>query len=168
MHEQTQAREQRLLQSVPDAQTAVVAVVAGEGNTALFESLGASRIVAGGQTMNPSTAELVAAIEAAPGKGVLVLPNNSNVVLAAEQAARLAAKEVAVVPTDSIQSGLAAMVAFDPARLPGENAREMEEILESLATGEVTIASRDAQLNGVAVREGEFSRSAASCTAPYG
>ena len=156
MHEQTQAREQRLLQSVPDAQTAVVAVVAGEGNTALFESLGASRIVAGGQTMNPSTAELVAAIEAAPGKGVLVLPNNSNVVLAAEQAARLAAKEVAVVPTDSIQSGLAAMVAFDPARLPGENAREMEEILESLATGEVTIASRDAQLNGVAVREGEF------------
>src|SRR5436190_1576425 len=82
MHEQTQAREQRLLQSVPDAQTAVVAVVAGEGNTALFESLGASRIVAGGQTMNPSTAERVAAIEAAPGKGVLVLPNNSNVVLA--------------------------------------------------------------------------------------
>src|SRR5881398_1452205 len=70
------AREERLLQSVPDAETAVVAVVAGEGNRALFESLGASRIVEGGQTMNPSTAELVAAIDAAPGKAVLVLPNN--------------------------------------------------------------------------------------------
>jgi uncharacterized protein len=156
MHEQTQAREARLLQSVPDAETAVVAVVAGEGNRALYESLGAARIVEGGQTMNPSTAELVAAIEASPGKGVLVLPNNSNVLLAAEQAARLAGKEVAVVATDTLQSGLAAMVAFDPDRPAGENADEMRQILDSLATGEVTIASRDAQLNGIAVREGEF------------
>ena len=156
MHQQTQAREQRLLEPVPNAETAVVAVVAGEGNRRLFESLGAARIVAGGQTMNPSTADLVAAIDAAPGNTVLVLPNNSNVLLAAEQAARLAAKQVEVVPTDSLQSGLAAMVAFDPDRSTEENAAEMREILESLATGEVTIASRDAQLNGIAVHEGEF------------
>jgi hypothetical protein len=156
MHEQTHAREERLLRSVPDAETAVVAVVAGDGNKALFESLGASRIVEGGQTMNPSTAELVAAIDAAPGKAVLVLPNNANVLLAAEQAARLASKEVAVVRTDTLQSGLAAMVAFDPDRPCVDNAEEMRQVLHSLATGEVTIASRDAQLNGVPVREGEF------------
>jgi uncharacterized protein len=156
MHEQTHAREERLLQSVPDADTAVVAVVAGEGNKALFESLGASRIVEGGQTMNPSTAELVEAIDAAPGKAVLILPNNSNVLLAAEQAARLASKSVVVVRTDTLQSGLAAMVAFDPDRTPVDNAEEMRQVLVSLATGEVTIASRDAQLNGVAVRQGEF------------
>lgn len=156
MQEQTQARKERLLEPVPDVPTAVVAVVAGKGNRRLFESLGATRIVEGGQTMNPSTADLVAAIEAAPGQEVLVLPNNSNVVLAAEQAARLAGKRVEVVPTDSLQSGLAAMVAFDPDRSADQNAAEMWEILETVATGEVTIASRDAQLNGIPVREGEF------------
>ena len=156
MHRQTQAREERLLASVPDAQTAVVAVVAGEGNRRLFESMGATRIVEGGQTMNPSTADLMAAINAAPGGEIIVLPNNSNVVLSAEQAARLATKRVEVVPTDSLQSGLAAMVAFDQNRVAQENASEMRELLESVATGEVTIASRDAQLNGIVVREGEF------------
>jgi DAK2 domain fusion protein YloV len=156
MHEQTRGREDRLLEPVPDAKSAVVAVVAGEGNRRLFESLGATRIVEGGQTMNPSTADLVAAIAAAPGTEVLVLPNNTNVLLAAEQAARLAGKRVEVVATDSLQSGLAAMVAFDPEREAEQNASDMRAILESVATGEVTIASRDARLNGVAVREGEF------------
>jgi DAK2 domain fusion protein YloV len=156
MHEQTRGREERLLEPVPDAKSAVVAVVAGEGNRRLFESLGVTRIVAGGQTMNPSTADLVAAIAAAPGTEVLVLPNNTNVLLAAEQAARLAGKRVEVVATDSLQSGLAAMVAFDPEREAEQNASDMRAILESVATGEVTIASRDARLNGVAVREGEF------------
>src|SRR5207237_10198744 len=134
----------------------VVAGVAGEGRRRLFTSLGAARIVEGGQTLTPSTADLVAAIDAAPGNTVLVLPNTSNVLLTAEQAARLAAKQAEVVATDSLQSGLAAMVAFDPDRSAKENAAEMREILESLATGEATIASRDAQLNGIAVHEGEF------------
>jgi DAK2 domain fusion protein YloV len=156
MHEQTRGREERLLEPVPDAKSAVVAVVAGEGNRRLFESLGATRIVEGGQTMNPSTADFVAAIAAASGTEVLVLPNNTNVLLAAEQAARLAGKRVEVVATDSLQSGLAAMVAFDPEREAEQNASDMRAILESVATGEVTIASRDARLNGVAVREGEF------------
>ena len=157
MHEQMQAREERLLAHAADAKpAAVVAVVAGEGNRRLFESLGATEIVAGGQTMNPSAAELVAAIENAPAKEVVLLPNNGNVVLTAEQAAGFASKPIEVVPTRTMQAGLAAMLAFDAERDAAANAAEMRDALGSIATGEVTIASRDAQLNGVAVREGEF------------
>jgi fatty acid kinase len=156
MHEQTAAREERLLEVVPDAASAVVAVVAGDGNRTLFESLGASRIVEGGQTMNPSTADLVAAIDAAPGNEVIVLPNNSNIVLGAEQAARLAAKRADVVPTDSLQAGLAAMVSFNAERSAEENAVEMRDAAAAVSTGEVAIASRDVDLNGVAIREGTY------------
>jgi hypothetical protein len=159
MHEQTVQREERLLEAVPDAPpagSAVVAVVAGDGNRELFESLGATKIVVGGQTMNPSAAELVAAVDKVDAAEVIVLPNNANVILTAEQAAGLAAKPVTVVPTDSIQAGLAVMVSFLPERSAAENAAEMSEVLESVVTGEVTIASRDVDLNGVAVKKGRW------------
>jgi hypothetical protein len=156
MHEQTIEREERLLEAVPDAASGVVAVVAGDGNRRLFESLGASRIVAGGQTMNPAASDLVAAIAATPAAEVVLLPNNSNVILTAEQAAGLAAKRVEVVPTDSIPAGLAAMVAFEPDRPASENAADMRELLESVKTGEVTIASRDVELNGLSVHKGAW------------
>jgi uncharacterized protein len=157
MHEQTVQREERLLEAVPDApRSAVVAVVAGEGNRALFESLGATRIVEGGQTMNPSTAELVDAVAAANADEIILLPNNSNVILSAEQAAELAEKPVTVVHTDSIPAGLAAMVSFLPERSAAENAGEMSDVLENVVTGEVTIASRDAELNGVSVTQGRW------------
>ena len=157
MHEQTVQREERLLEPVTaQATTAVVAVVAGEGNRRLFESLGASQIVEGGQTMNPSTVALVRAIEAAPAADVIVLPNNSNVILAAEQAAAHAEKRAEVVATDSLPAGLAAIVAFDPDRDAVTNAAEMREILAGVATGEVTVASRDVELNGIKIREGTY------------
>jgi dihydroxyacetone kinase-like predicted kinase len=159
MHEQTQQRGQRLLEAVPDAPPAtsgVVAVVAGDGNRRLFESLGATKIVAGGQTMNPSAAELVDAIESTPAAEIVLLPNNSNVILSAEQAAGLTGKPVTVVPTDSLQAGLAAMLAFDPERPAAENATEMNEVAEGVKTGEVTIASRDVELNGLSVRKGAW------------
>ena len=159
MHEQTVQREERLLEAVPDApptQSAVVAVVAGDGNRRLFESLGAVKIVEGGQTMNPATADLVAAIEQTDAGEVIVLPNNSNVILSAEQAAQLAAKPAIVVPTGSIPAGLAAMVSFLPERSAQENATEMLDVLESVITGEVTIASRDVELDGIAVRKGAW------------
>jgi DAK2 domain fusion protein YloV len=159
MHEQTLQREQRLLEAVPDAPpatTGVVAVVAGDGNRKLFESLGATRIVEGGQTMNPSTAELVAAIESTPAAEVVVLPNNSNVILSAEQAVGLVDKPVTVVPTDSLPAGLAAMLAFDPDSPSEENAAAMNEVLAEVKTGEVTIASRDVDMNGVSVRKGAW------------
>jgi DAK2 domain fusion protein YloV len=157
MHAQTQEREARLLHAVPDAAAAcaVVAVAAGDGNRALFES-GGARVVDGGRTMNPSTADLVAAIEAAPADEVVVLPNNSNVIMSAEQAADHSSKKVRVVPTRSLQAGLAALIAFDPTRGAEENVEPMAEAVESVATGAVTIASRDIQLNGVSVRKGKW------------
>ena len=157
MHAQTQHRSARLLEAVPDeVQTDVVAVVVGEGNRRLFETLGATSFVEGGQTMNPSTADLVAAIERTGGAEVVLLPNNSNVIMSAEQAAQLATKPVQVVASESIPAGLAAIVSFDPQRNAEENATEMREVLAAIATGEVTVASRDAQLNGLAVPKGSF------------
>ena len=153
MHRQTVERERRLGAA---AASAVVAVVAGAGNKRLFESLGATQIVEGGQSMNPSAAALLDAIEAASAHEVVVLPNNSNVVMTAEQAAGLSAKRVEVVPSESIAAGLAAMVSFDGARAAPENASAMREALSTVATGEVTRASRDADVNGISVRAGEY------------
>ena len=156
MHRQTEQREERLLAALPGARTAVVAVVAGDGNRRLFEQLGAERVVEGGQTMNPSTADLHEAIESAGVGEIVLLPNNSNVVMAAEQAARVAGKPVQVVATKSIPSGLAALVAFNPERSAEENAEAMREALAGLASGEIAIATRDASTNGVVVQEGQY------------
>jgi DAK2 domain fusion protein YloV len=156
MHRQTEAREARLLHLVPARATDVVAVVAGAGNVELFRSLGAVQIVEGGQSMNPSTAEIVLAVEAADAPEVVVLPNNANVILSAEQAARHATKPVRVVPTTSIPAGIAAMVSYDGARSAEENAVEMEAAVRAVVTGAVTTASRDVELNGLAVRKGAF------------
>ena len=158
MHVQTRQREDRLLQPVPDTAvetTAVVAVSAGDGNRALFESFGAF-VVDGGSTMNPSTADLLAAIERAGTPEVVVLPNNGNVIMSAEQAADHADKTVQVVPTHTLQAGLAALVSFDPALGADANAQAMRETVDAVATGAVTIASRDVQLNGVAVKSGKW------------
>jgi DAK2 domain fusion protein YloV len=159
MHKQTEQREERLLHVVaegPASLSEVVAVVAGAGNRALFESSGATQVVEGGQSMNPSAAELLAAIDRTDARSVFVLPNNSNVILAAEQAADLSTKDVHVIRTDSIPAGLAALVAFNSSKDADANAEAMEEALGSIATGAVTIASKDAQLNGVAISRGNF------------
>jgi len=158
MHAQTQEREARLLHAVPEADAAtcaVVAVASGDGNRALFESGGAI-VVDGGRTMNPSTADLVEAIQAAPASEVIVLPNNGNVIMSAEQAGNHSSKKVRVVPTRSLQAGLAALIAFDPTQGAEENVAPMAEAVETVATGAVTIASRDIQLNGVSVRKGKW------------
>jgi uncharacterized protein len=141
MHRQTEEREVRLLDAADLSPTAVVAVSVGNGNRLLFESAGAT-VVDGGETMNPSTEALLRAIAAAPGAEVVVLPNNPNVFLAAEEAAGLANKPVHVVRSGSIQAGLAAMVAHDATREGGEDAAEMSETTEGVAVGAVTVASR--------------------------
>ncbi len=166
MHEQTLEREDRLLAAVPDAPpteratTGVVAVVAGDGNRRLFESLardvGPIKIVEGGQTMNPSTADLLAAVRALDADEAVILPNNSNILLAAEHAAAHADRPVEVVAADSIPAGLAAMVSFDGARTAAENAAEMREAVAAVKTGEVTVASRDVQMNGLSIRKGDW------------
>jgi DAK2 domain fusion protein YloV len=157
MHEQMRVREERLLHPVPSAPqaTAAIAVAAGDGNRRLFESLGA-RFVDGGRTMNPSTADLLAAVEADLAPEAVILPNNKNVQLAAEHAAEHATKRVRVVPTASLQAGLAAMVAFDPTASAEENAEAMLGAAAEVATGAVTIASRDVDTNGLAVRKGAW------------
>jgi DAK2 domain fusion protein YloV len=158
MHEQTREREERLLHAVPDGtprECAAIAVAGGTGNRRLFESLGA-RVVDGGRTMNPSTAELLAAVEAEPAPGAVILPNDRNVQMAAEHAAENASKPVCVVPTVSLQAGLAAMVAFDPALSAEENGEAMAAAADEVATGAVTVASRDVQTNGLAVSKGAW------------
>jgi hypothetical protein len=160
MHHQTAQREDRLLEgagaTVPTLETGLVAVCPGRGNRRLFESLGATRVIEGGQSMNPSAAEIVAAIDAVPSAEVIVLPNNSNVILTAEQAALHAKGSVRVVPSRSVQAGLAAMGRYVPTNTPEQNEQVMLDVLASIATGEVTVASRDAELDGVQIRKGDF------------
>jgi uncharacterized protein len=160
MHEQQERRERRL-SLVPSSRTksGIVAVVAGEGNGLLFESLagvGAIRVVDGGQTANPSTAELVEALQELEADEAVILPNNPNVRLAAEHAAEQGERPAVVVPTASIPAGLAAALAFDGTRSAAENAAAMTEAAAAVATGEVTRASRDVSLNGLAIRRGDW------------
>jgi DAK2 domain fusion protein YloV len=157
MHKQTAEREERLLEAVPGFRTTVVAVVAGDGNRKLFEdtALGEAVVVEGGQSMNPSVEAILGAVEAR-GNEVLLLPNNANVLMAAQQAASEASVPTMVLPTRSIQEGLAALVAFDPERSAAENLDAMSQAISSLATGEVTVASRDAELNGFAIHRGNY------------
>ena len=161
MHEQQERRERRLsLVPAARAKSGVVAVVAGEGNRRLFETLaepvGTIQVVDGGQTANPSTAELLAALEELEADEAVILPNNANVRLAAEHAAEHAELPVELVPTESIPAGLAALVAYDGSRGAAENAAEMAEAAAAVATGEVTRTSREVALNGLAIRRGDW------------
>ena len=138
---------------------AVLAVAAGDGMVAFFEEagMGAIAIVEGGDSMNPSVGDLLSAINNAPSNNVIVLPNNKNIIGASEQAAELSDKHVMVIPTRSMQSGVAAMSAFDLLNASmEENVEEMSEAIEALHVGAVFKASRDATFGGVTVEEGQF------------
>ena len=152
MHEQTRARRRRLSL---DQRVACVAVAAGEGNQALFHDLGCEAVIDGGQSMNPSAAELVAAVESLDAAEVVLLPNNGNVVLTAEQAAAMCDRPVAVVASTSLPAGLAAMVAFDATSDAAGNAAAMDEALGRVHSAEISHAVRDSEVGGVAVRQGE-------------
>lgn len=133
----------------------IVFVVAGDGIADLARSTGARVIVAGGQTMNPSTAELVAAIDRCSSDEVVVLPNNANVILAAQAAAANASRPAVVVPTRSVPAGLAALLAFLPDRSASANADVMTAAARDIATGELTRAVRAATIDGIAVADGD-------------
>jgi DAK2 domain fusion protein YloV len=155
MHTQTAERERRLRVVATRPATAVVAIVAGEGNESAYRAAGASRIVAGGQSMNPSAGEIAQAIAAADAEGVVVLPNNGNVILAAEHAASLADRPVRVVPTRSVATGLALMEGYSPSAPLAQTADAMARRNAALRYGELTTAVRDARVDGVAVHDGE-------------
>jgi DAK2 domain fusion protein YloV len=135
---------------------ATVCVVPGAGLMRVFESLGASAIVHGGQTMNPSTQEILNAIEQVGSEKVLVLPNNSNVIMAARQASGLSSKRAIVVPTKTIPQGISALLAFNYQADIETNAERMERASGEIQTVEVTRAVRSTQVNGVAVTEGDI------------
>lgn len=135
---------------------ALVVVAPGAGLTRVFESLGVSAVVPGGQTMNPSTQEILKAIEGLKAEKVFVLPNNSNIIMAAQQARELSQKEVIVVPTKTIPQGVSAVLAFNYQADPEANAQMMEQAAHGVQTAEITTATRAAQINGVSVEKGEF------------
>jgi DAK2 domain fusion protein YloV len=161
MQEQKAARARRLAEAesqpaVDAGLTQVVAVVAGEGNKALFRNLGVGLIVEGGQSMNPSTEDLMRAVEKAAAPSVIILPNNGNVIMTADQTVGLAGREVFVVPSRSIQAGLSAAVVLDKRKSGSENVKEMRAALEGVATAEITRAVRDSLVDGVQVKAGDF------------
>ena len=151
-------RERPPVVGAPMASTeiGVVAVVAGDGLARVFQSLGASAIVHGGQTMNPSTEEILRAVESVPSNRVIILPNNKNIVLAAQQAQELSKKHVAVVPTHTIPQGIAALLALNYQSDLEENAAAMLQAAQAVHTGQVTTATRAATLNGLEIKEGQL------------
>ncbi|HEY5075929.1 MAG TPA: hypothetical protein VIJ48_00360, partial [Acidimicrobiia bacterium] len=140
----------------PVVTTAVVAVGVGEGIRRLLTSLGVQHVIAGGQSMNPSTAQILEAVESCRADAVIVLPNNKNIVPVAKQVDALSEKEVAVIATHSVAAALAALVEYDPNATVADNARSMQDALERVRTGEVTQAIRDASVDGEPVREGDW------------
>jgi DAK2 domain fusion protein YloV len=146
-------RREAGLAGLPAVTTAVVAVASGPGLEELFGQLGVQGIVGGGQTANPSTAELLSAVEAVNASQVVVLPNNKNIIPVAEQLAGLTTRRVVVVPTRSMPEALAALVVYDPGADAGANASAMGAAASTVATGEVTRAVRD---SGERVRAGDW------------
>ncbi|WP_258360160.1 DAK2 domain-containing protein [Moorella sulfitireducens] len=134
----------------------VVAVGPGEGLNAIMESLGAIKIVEGGQTMNPSAQDLAAAIEDTSAGQVIILPNNGNILMAAEQAARIAPVTTRVVPAVTIPQGIAALMAFNPFAGLEENVAKMTEAITRVKTGEITRAARNSRVNGREILAGEY------------
>lgn len=135
---------------------AIVTVAMGEGLKSLLESLGATVVIEGGQTMNPSTKDITDAIEKANATNILILPNNKNIIMAAEQAAELAEENVAVVPTQTIPQGISAMLAFHPEADITVNKQTMDEARKQVKTGQITYAVRDTQIDGITIENGHF------------
>jgi dihydroxyacetone kinase-like predicted kinase len=134
----------------------IVAVASGEGFTSLFKDLGADLIVTGGQTMNPSIEDIAAAVNKVCAKCVIILPNNSNIILAAEQAKDLTEKEVFVIPTKTVPQGIGAMLQFDPEQSGEDNAENMNAGYSEVLTGSVTYAVRDTEYDGQQIHEGNI------------
>ena len=139
----------------PDTEYGFVSVCAGKGLTDVFLDLGCDNIVSGGQTMNPSTEDILAAVQATPAKNVFVLPNNKNIVMAAQQAAEIADRNVIVIPSRTVPQGISAMLAYDPDSDVESNTEAMNDALSSVATGQVTFAARDSDFDGHKIKEGE-------------
>ena len=135
---------------------AVIAVASGNGIRKLFESEGVNRIISGGQTMNPSTQDIIDSIKKSGAKKAIVMPNNGNIIMAAKQAAEVSDIPVGIVPTKTISQGLTAMLSFDPDDSLDDNVANMTDALDTVVSGEVTKANRDTTINDIAIHQGDF------------
>ncbi|GIV84060.1 MAG: dihydroxyacetone kinase [Candidatus Roseilinea sp.] len=142
-------------ESLPAAETAIVAVASGDGLARTFKEVGARVVVEGGQTMNPSVDDFLNAIAKANARSVILLPNNGNVIMTAQQAAEISETPACVVATRTLAQGIAAAIAFNPDASAEENAAAMRAAAQRVTTGEITVATRDATINGVRVRAGQ-------------
>ena len=135
---------------------AVIAIAAGEGVQELFKSLGAAYVISGGQTMNPSTEDILKAIKEVNADQVIILPNNKNIFMAADQAAEVADVRVVVVPSYTVSQGMSEMLAFNGEQSLEENKTAMTEMLDSVVSGQITNAIRDTAIDGVEIHEGDY------------
>ncbi|APT49514.1 hypothetical protein BSA171_11720 [Bacillus safensis] len=134
----------------------VVSVAMGEGIAELFKSIGASVVIEGGQTMNPSTEDIVTAIESVHAETVFILPNNSNIVMAAKQAATVSSREVVVIPTKTVPQGMSALLSLNEAASNEDNERAMLEAIDHVKSGQITFAVRDTQIDGIDIAKGDY------------
>ena len=140
----------------PEKNFGFVAVAAGHGVESMFTDLGVDVVVRGGQTMNPATDDILKAIQSTPAHTVFVLPNNKNIIMAAEQAVKLADRKVCVLQTRTISQGIAAMLAFDESLDFAENRIGMTKAFEKVSTGQITFAARDSDYEGHSIKQGEI------------
>lgn len=142
--------------AVPLKPFGMVSVAAGEGIARIMESLGADLVISGGQTMNPSTEDLLQAVESVAAETVFVFPNNSNIILAAEQVKELTDKRVIVIPSKSVPQGMAGLLAFSAAADAEQNERAMLDAIAAVRSGQITLSVRDTAIDGLNIRKGDY------------
>ncbi len=150
------SEEEKAEEPLPERELAVIAVAAGSGIESIFKELGASYVISGGQTMNPSTEDILAAIEKVNAKNVIILPNNKNIILSSEQAKSLAEVNVEVINTKTIPQGITAMMNFLPEGSLSDNVSSMTGSISSVKSGSVTHAVRDSSFEGTEIHEGDY------------
>lgn len=156
-HESIIEREGEMAQEEqPLADFAVVTIASGDGLAELFKSMGVTYVLSGGQTMNPSTNDILDAVKAAHAKQVIVLPNNSNIFMAADEAAKEADVDVAIVKSRTVSQGLTSLLAYNPERSLAENAAEMTESLGNVVSGQVTQSIRNSTIAGLEIHDGDW------------
>nr|WP_286180800.1 DAK2 domain-containing protein [Bacillus sp. ISL-37] len=134
----------------------IVAVSMGSGIAELFRSIGANAVIEGGQTMNPSTEDIITAIKEVNARKIIILPNNKNIIMAAEQAAEVAEEEVVVIPSKTVPQGMTALLSFNPSAEAGDNKEAMTEAMQHVKTGQLTYAVRDTSIDGLEISTGDF------------
>ncbi len=147
---------EKILSVEPTEEFGFVSVCVGDGIETLFKELGVNTIVSGGQTMNPSTDDILRAVEQTPAKTVFVLPNNKNIIMAAEQAIPLSSRKVIVLPTRTIPMGISAVLAFDPDQQDEQNAINMQKAFEKVSTGQITFAARNSEVDGLKIKKDDL------------